>query len=317
MVVQNSSTSLKRFLDRSWHLALVVLLTLTAGQACVSTGPSQHEPAIQTSASPPTWMRGVWTREWIESKGVHSSPLAVHYLQTPSLFADVRFPIDRTAFARATSFADLTDDELLLLAKQNGFTGSVTAVGDTITWHHEIDFQPPDGMGTPDIGRVERLGLARMYEHALDHSYVESWLSVASDNEAYLVVRVERGSRLEQTLLVIGDHFLYVRNRSVDLPVAESLDSLIHNSRASRAHIITYLDCEFSTGRIRAGLVPWEIQASTLPWREGHHLSFADDIAVLPDSTQLRVRVATTDRWTVPVNTLSRNVLIALFPTIK
>jgi hypothetical protein len=260
-------------------------------------------------------MRGVWTREWIERRGVRSSLFAVHYLQTPSLYGDMRLPIRRPAFANATSFADLTDDDLLLLAKQRGFTGHVTAVGDTITWQHEIDFQPPDG--TPDIGRVERLGPIRMYEHALDSSYVESWLSVASGDDAYLVVRVEREARLERILLVAGDHFLYVRNRSADLPVAASLDTLIHATRASRAQIVTYLDCEFSAGRVHAGSVPWEIQASTLPWREGHHLSFADDIAVLPDSAQLRVRVAPTDRWMVPVNTLSRAALVALFPTTQ
>jgi len=258
-------------------------------------------------------MRGVWTREWIEHSGVRSNLFVVHYLQTPSLFGDMRLPINRPRFANATSFADLTDDDLLGLAKQRGFTGHVSAVGDTITWQHEIDFQPPDG--TRDIGRVERLGPTRMYEHALDGSYVESWLSVASGDEAYLVVRVEREGRLERILLVAGDHFLYVRNRSADLPVAESLDSLIHATRASRAQIITYLDCEFSTGRVRAGSIPWEIQSSTLPWLEGHHLSFADDIAVLPDSARLRVRVAATDRWTVPVNTLPRAALVALFPT--
>ncbi len=260
-------------------------------------------------------MQGVWTREWIEVNGVRSSRFAVHYLQTPSLFADVRLPIQRPAFAHATSFADLTDDELLLLAKQRGFTGRVTAVGDTITWQHEIDFQPPDG--TPDIGRVQRIGPTQMYEHALDSSYVESWRSVASGDEAFLVVRVERAGRLDQILLVASDYFLYVRNRSADLPVAKSLDSLIVATRASRTQIIALLDCEFSTGRVRAGSVPWEIQASTLPWREGHQLAFANAIAVLPDSIHLSVHVSSTERWVVPINTLPKAVLVALFPTTR
>lgn len=301
-----------RGLPRSRLLALAIALVF-GGQACVgSSRPSPRREPTSTTATPPSWMRGLWTRDWIEVRGVRSSQFAVTYLQTPSLFADMRLPIQRPSFSHAASFADLTDDELLLLAKQRGFTGPVSAVGDTITWQHEIDFQPPNG--TPDIGRVQRIGPTQMYEHALDSSYVESWRSVASGDDAFLVVRVEHLGRLEQTLLVAGDYFLYVRNRSVDLPLAWSLDSLIGATHATRAQIVEYLDCEFSTGRVRTGSVPWEIQASTLPWREGHQLAFVNVIARMPDSTHLNVRVGTTEQWSVPINTLSKAMLAAIFP---
>jgi hypothetical protein len=257
----------------------------------------------------------VWTRDWIEARGARSSRLAVHYLQTPTLFADMRLPIQRPSFPQATSFADLTDAELLQLTRTRGFTGRVAAVGDTITWHHEIDFQPPDG--TPDIGRVERIGPTQMYEHALDSSYVESWRSVASGDDAFLVVRVERAGRLVQTLFVVGDYFLYVRNRSGDLPVAPSMDSLIMATHATRQQIIAYLDCDFSTGRVRGGNIPWEVEGSTLPWREGRQLAFVDAVTVLPDSAHLSVRVRGTERWSVPVNTLSGAQLVALFPRAR
>src|SRR5438093_825102 len=174
---------------------LVVLLGLLAGHACSgSPRPSPREEPVP----PPSWMHGVWTREWIEVRGVRSSRFAVQYLQTPTLFADMRLPIERPSFSRATSFADLTDAELLLLARQRGFAGRVTAVADTITWHHEIDFQPRDG--TADIGRVERVGPGQIYEHALDSSYVESWRSVASGDSAFLVVRMEQWSVSINTL---------------------------------------------------------------------------------------------------------------------
>jgi len=257
-------------------------------------------------------MRGVWTRDWLEVSGVRSSGFAVHYLQTPSLFADVRVPIQRPSFSQATSFADLSDADLLLLAGQRGFTGHVTAVDDTITWHHEIDFQPPDG--TSDIGRVERLGPTQMYEHALDSSYVESWRSLSSGDDTFLALRLERGSRLDQMLVVVGDYFIYVRNRSEDLPVASSLDSLIRATHATRQQVIAYLDCEFSIGRVQGGRLPWEIQASTLPWREGRALGFVSSVTVLPDSVHVNVQVSGGERWSVPVNTLSKADLVALFP---
>ncbi len=293
----------------AYQRRLVVLLGLLAGHACSgSPRPSPREESVP----PPSWMHGVWTREWIEVRGVRSSRFAVQYLQTPTLFADLRLPIERPSFSRATSFADLTDAELLLLAHQRGFAGRVTAVADTITWHHEIDFQPHDG--TADIGRVERVGPGQMYEHALDSSYVESWRSVASGDSAFLVVRVEQAGRLEQTLLIVGDHFLYVRNRSADLPAAPSLDSLIKATHATREQIIAYLDCEFSTGRVRGGSVPWEVQASTLPWRQGRPLGFVSRLQLSPDSAHLSGRGERMEQWSVSINTLPKAQLAGLFP---
>lgn len=289
-------------------------VALAAGVACTALpqAPTFVTAVMRAPAPPPPWMRGAWTREWIERRGVRSNTFAVHYLQTPSVFADVRFARDRPAFAHATSFADLSDADLLHLARQRGFTGQVTAAGDTITWQHAIDFQPPDG--EPDIGRVERAGPGRMYEHALDNSYVESWASTTSGDDAFLVVRVERAGRLAQLLVVVGEHFLYVQNRSADLPRATSLEALFRDTHATRADMIRYLDCEFSAGRVRGGVVPWVVEASTLPWREGRRLAFVEAIAVEAGAAQLRVRVAPTDQAVVPVNTLSRAALIALFP---
>ncbi|CAN5901080.1 hypothetical protein BH11GEM1_BH11GEM1_29770 [soil metagenome] len=272
---------------------------------------SSTEAATTPAMSPPTWMRGVWTREWIERKGARSSPLDVHYLQTPDFFADVRIPHDRPAFENAGSFADLSDADLMLLAKQKGFAGHVRATGDTITWQHEIDFQPPDGEA--DIGRVERIGSAQMYEHALDSSYIESWKSVATGEGAFLVIRGTRARRLVHLLVVAGDHFMYVRNREKDLPNAVPLYSLTHPPHASRAAIIAYLDCEFSTGRVRSGSVPWEIQSSTLPWKTGRRLAIVDSIAVTPDASQVRISAASTTQWSVPTNTLSSAALTTIF----
>jgi len=52
-------------------------------------------------------MRGVDARLDRSTQGRRSSTLDVHYLQTPTFFADVRIPLDRPRFPRAVSFADL------------------------------------------------------------------------------------------------------------------------------------------------------------------------------------------------------------------
>lgn len=121
-------------------------------------------------------------------RGTESNTLDVHYLQTPSIFADVRFPRDRGDFSHARSFDDLSDEELSQLARQRGFTGHTTVDGLISTWHHELDFQPPDS--SADIGRIARNGADAMFEYALDSSYTESWRSTSAGANTFLVVRM-------------------------------------------------------------------------------------------------------------------------------
>jgi Lipocalin-like domain len=59
--------------------------------------------------------------------------------------------------------------------------------------------------------------------------------------------------------------------------------------------------------------MPWEIQQSTLPWREGHHLDFADLLTISDDGTALVPRAVGDEQWTIPVNTLSSRNIKTLF----
>jgi hypothetical protein len=259
----------------------------------------------------PTWLPGVWTREYISRGGARSDLFAVHYLQTPTLFADFRIPRDRPDMSHASSFADLSDTELLSLAKQRGFAGFTSSSGALATWHHEVDFQPADS--EPDIGRLERVDDAHMLEHALDSSYVESWTSVTPGERRFLAIRVERNGKLVRMLLVAGDQFLFVRNRGRELPAAESLDSLIIRSHASRTRIIEYLDFELSYGVVRGDSARWQIRQSTLPWREGHTLDFVRELGVDNDTGAIVPLDSASESWSVPVNTFSKSDLRALF----
>jgi hypothetical protein len=277
-----------------------VLLVVDA--ACNAGDPMPSESS-GTNVDPPIWLRGVWTRDWIEKRGDKSNTLDVHYLQTPTYFADMRIPRDRSGVVAAKSFADLTDEQLRSLTHQNGFTGRTTIAGMVATWKHDIDFQPSDG--TPDKGRLERLPLDQMHEHGLDGSYIEAWRSLTDGKGRFLVVRVEHSGRLSRTLVVVGDQFIYVRNRAKDLPSAASFDALIEATHPSREQLVAYLDCEFSVGRVRGGRVPWEIEQSTLPWREGRHLEFVEQVSTRAGGSGLVPREAGQDVWTVPVNTLS------------
>mgnify|MGYP001203858690 CR=1 FL=1 len=261
-----------------------------------------------------TWLWGEWSRDWILLGESKSSPLDVHYLQTPTYFADIRIPKQRSSMSTAKSFADLTDQQLRQLTAQNGFTGLTTLAGNVATWSDEIAFQPYDGK--PDTSRLERRSSDVMHEIGLDGSFTESWRRVSDGSRQFLVVRVKHSGRLLHSLVVVGNRFVYVRNRSQELPRASSLEALIEATKASREQIVEYLDCEFSVGRVRGGSVPWEIQQSTLPWREGHQLEFVDSLAVRKGGTALVPKAVGSDQWSVPVNTLAPSDINALF-TVK
>ena len=298
-------------------VAVFTIFAAAIGAGCTRSSP--ETPAVQDSPKAtselPSWLLGVWSREWIERQRVRTSAFTVRYLQTPSLFGDVRLPVDRPRLLHAASFADLTDGELRILATQRGFIGRTTVENMVSTWHHEVDFQPPDP--DPDIGRIERAGKGRMYERALDSSFTELWWSITSGDDRFLAVRVERAGRLDRILLVAGDYFFYGRNRAKDLPAAASLVALIDATKATRSNIIEYLDCELSVGRIRGGSTRWEIQYSTFPWRESGHLDFIDRIRAGGSIGGLAPLAEAGETWTVPVNTLNSEDLAVLFPASR
>lgn len=256
----------------------------------------------------PAWMSGTWKREWIRAGDVTTNTVMVRYLQTPLWFGDLRIPIDRPRIT-ASSLAELGDAELAHLAKQRGFFGYTTLAGDVSTWHHEIDYQPSGGR--PDTARIERLGASSMIEQGLDGSFAEHWWNLGSGDGKFLAVRVMRAGRLDRMLVVAGDHFLYARDRASDLPAAKSLTELA--ATASREQLLAYLDCELSHGLVRGGTMPWQIEHSTLPWREGKPLELALALTLDP-SGALVARGADGEAWTIPINTLPVEDLRVLFP---
>ncbi len=268
-------------------------------------------PSTAGSGSLPEWMPGVWMREWIRRGTKQTSPTLVRYVQTQRDFGDVRIPA-RPSVAQATSFAELSDADLRLLARQNGFVGTTSATGLVATWHHELDFQPADT--SADIGRLERVGTGGMYEHALDGTYVEHWRTLSDGDRRFVSVRVTRGTRLERVLLVAGDYFYFARNRTRDLPAGVSLDSLIATMRPSRATLVEWLDCELSVGRVRGGRVPWEVEHSTLPWREGHRLEFAQRVVADSVTGTLVARAEAGESWVFSMAGLPPRDGVVLFP---
>lgn len=297
---------------------LIAALLLAACARAVSPGEGTSQTTMTPTMTPTmtTTMQvpaGAWQRDWISRHGgPHEATVTVRYVQTPSVFADLRIPAERAGLAGATSFDELSDEQLAVLARQNGFAGFTTMAGADATWHHEIDFQPADD--GVDIGRIERVAEDRMFEHALDGAYVESWSMLGGPGgDRFLAVRVARGDRVEHVLSVAGSHFVYARAREVALPAGRSITELIARAHATRAAIVGWLDCEISYGRTDG----WRVERSTLPWREGKRLGFADRIAIAGDGRPVARDAAAGEVWSFPVARWPAAELRALFAAAR
>ncbi len=271
--------------------------------------------------SAPRWFVGAWKREWMRLRGEPADEtLIVRDLQTPTIFGSCRIALDRPTFVGAHSFADLDDAQLAaLLTQRGGFAGTASFVGEVApvppvstvaTWDHEIDFQPRNSV---DTARLTQTSATTVLEESLDETFDELWCSMSPHEGRCLGLKITRANRLERMLIVVDDHFVYARNRTHDLPHAHSLTELVARTRATRAQIIELLDCEFSYGLVRGGQVGWQVRHSTLPWREGRALEFANEVAT-DDRGAPRARIAVDgEAWTVPINTMTREDLVEMF----
>jgi len=316
-----------RFNNRLNH-CLSILFTIITSVLAVAGGdqmpatPQLNRASSASKSTVPFWFLGAWMRDWIKIKNdPPQGSTAVRDVQTPILYGDVRIPAARPMFRHAKSLEDLTNQELESLFQQDGFSGSTSFRGNTASWTHDISYGPVNGV---DVGRLERISPSAVYESALDNSYQESWWSLSSGDGKYLGIKVATFSagkeRADRILTVAGDHFVFARNRPKDLPPAKSFADLVTKNHTNRATLIEYLDCEFSYGLVRGGKTPWEIQLSTLPWKEGTRLEFADQIEVNESTGKLspRAEVRPGENWTVMVNTMKPHDLKAVFsPEIR
>ena len=272
------------------------------------SAPAVKREPVTTEA--PAWFRGAWKLEWEAAKGQpRSAHRIVRDLQTPAMFGSFRMNLDRPAFSGVKSFEDLDDAQLAILLRQRGgFAGTATFKGDVALWDHEIDFQPPD---TADTAHLKQLTATTVLEESPEGGR-ELWWSMSSGDGKYLAIKVATGKRTERILVVVGDHFVYARNRARDLPRADSLVALATQTTATRAQIIELLDCEVSYGTVRSGRVPWEVRFSTLPWLESKSLEPARSIVI--DASGAPSPRTPTPGWSLVINTFDPQDLVVLFP---
>lgn len=219
---------------------------------------------------------GVWQRLSLENAAGVDTATRVYWLQTPLLHADIRVPANRPDFRGKHGLQDLTLNELKQLARQHGFAGVTQVADDICEWYRRIDYQPPNG--GRDIGRMA-FNADRIVEDGLESSYREVWQRLPDSTGETIALRfleehASGGLAVPRKgyLVASGDYFIFVRNRVAPLPESSSLALLLEVPALTQDQIIAMLDCEISFGRHVGGCMLWEIQLSTLPFREGQAL---------------------------------------------
>jgi hypothetical protein len=213
------------------------------------------------SPVPPEYI-GVWKRTLLRTPSIKDTTTQVYWMQTASWHADIRIPADRARRAGKLSLGDMMRDELLGLARQQGFCGTTEVDGDICRWQRRHDFQPPSGRN--DIGRMVFESPDRVLEYGVEADYFEIWERLpgsAEDNFAHGTT----GQPVE-FVFGAGDYRMRVVPRKTLLPDSPSFSALA--SEAQDDVLRGMLDFEISFGK-RTGPVTWKIALSTLPWREG------------------------------------------------
>lgn len=216
-----------------------------------------------------TALRGLWHRSLIAwPDGRRDTSTAVHWLQGPTRYIDLRQASGRPDFSQTRCLADANLAQLEWLASQEGFAGVLTQDGPWFEWAREFDLQPVAMYS--DCGKLW-YEADRMVEEGRDIPYIEHWHhQPAGDPNPCVALRLRALDEDRDGFLVrVGPHFMYACSRLVALPALESLELCLH-AAADEAARLALFDCEIAAGVITGDR--WEIRHSSLPWREGSTL---------------------------------------------
>jgi hypothetical protein len=213
-------------------------------------------------------LRGLWRRSLIAwPNGERDDTTQVHWLQGNEVYIDLRQPDTLPNFASRRGLAELSFEDCLALAQQEGFAGRFTFDGEYFEWARQIDFQPKALHS--DAGSLRWEG-AVLVERGRDIDYIEHWHRDATAlTPAAAVSLREIDGRARAALLRVGTVFMWARDRTVVAPMHKTLTECVTEAASlSAAHAL--IDCEISFGSVdSAGLL---VTASSLPYRVGDRL---------------------------------------------
>ena len=213
---------------------------------------------------------GLWRRSLIAwPDGRRDTSTQVAWLQGPCLFADLRQPLALTSrLSGASCHTELTPEDCLALAAQEGFAGRFELRDDAYEWVRRVDYQPPQPVR--DIGRLFWRDQI-MIEEGVETPYTEHWhLDAAMPEAACAGLWLHDPAQgASGCLLRVGGWFAYVRGRSEAI-AGEVLLGLVSGADLLR-RMQELVDCEISLGEV--GAQGWKITRSSLPYKVGRFLA--------------------------------------------
>lgn len=120
----------------------------------------------------PTWVRGVWQRGRVRTDGGESNDLEVLWIQTPTLYADIR-----ALRANRSPASGVTEE---------GFAGWLAVEGQVCRWHRPIDLKP--GAEDADQGAMFLDG-KQMIEVGLFRNYLEEYQQIETGGQCFAASR--------------------------------------------------------------------------------------------------------------------------------
>ena len=224
----------------------------------------------------PTEYIGVWQRDLLETAITKDDTSLVFWMQTQQYHIDIRIPATLAVIRPVHSLADYNDEELLILASQQGFAGitqvtpSTVKSSDICQWHREIDFQPQTD--ARDIGKMVFTDADTIIETGIDDVYLEVWRRLEDSQKPYsfkfTIGKNRKGLARAAYCMRAGNFVAYARPRQIVMPKIASLIDAIYTIKPARDELLDWLDMEISFGEV-IDEKSWKIKHSTLPFKEG------------------------------------------------
>lgn len=201
----------------------------------------------------------VWQRELLETQTIKDTTSIVLWMQSQHYHIDLRIPnAVQNGLRKVDSLQDYNDDELLLLASQQGFAGitNVTLannqLSDVYQWLRKIDFQPKTT--ARDIGKMVFTDENTVIETGIDEAYLEVWRRLPRCQEPHFSTYVTGQNRNGLTngvyLISTGKYVAFAKPRVTELPKAALLIGAVETYEPTRAQLFDWLDIEISFGEM-------------------------------------------------------------------
>ena len=240
----------------------------------------------------PDRMLGCWKRRYIKfENGEMDSTTRVIWLQALSGMIDIRIPERARDYSKGSCLADYSIEQLMELAEQD--CGNATTHLDETTspyarasWEaNDTDVSIQSIVLFPEDGWFDWLEDGEcMMEWAPSGAYEEDW-RLQSNSRYFIAHYQKQDASKPEFVYLAGDHAVYARDRRVELREQRHLREIVREANANRDYIEALLDIEFSYAR-RNKDGEFEIELSSLPFREGQRLDLGFLLDMDPDQGQ-------------------------------